>query len=196
MLVRSVDPDDQARADVERMISTVYLARYNARVTSFPDRLCASFNPEGEVVCAAGVRNSDTGFFSEVYLENPIEKEIARKARMPVLRSSVLEVTTLAATRPGYMLPLVDFIVSSGQSTGKRWGFFTATRPLRCALRRLNLGLIELASAYPSRLSYPETWGRYYETAPSVCAVAGQGLGILVGNPAQVLPVSAAAAEA
>jgi len=112
------------------------------------------------------------------------------------LRSSVLEVTTLAAVSPGCMLQLVDFIVSSGQNSGKRWGFFTATSPLRNALRRLNLGLIELAAADPLRLPDPESWGRYYETAPSVCAIAGNGLRILCNDTAQRATLTAAAGEA
>ena len=79
----------------------------------------------------------------------------------------------LAAARPGAAFTLIDRITADGRARGMRWGLFTATRPLRHGLLRAGAGLIELGRADPGRLADAGCWGRYYETDPFVCAVAG-----------------------
>lgn len=173
MQFRIVDSNDPSRTEVEELIRSVYRDRYNATIDSFPENLAVALSPDGVPVCAAGVRTIDTGFFSEIYLDHPVEQAIAQLATEPVARGTILEVTTLAALRPGAAFRLIDFIIANGRETGMRWGLFTATRPLRHALLRAGAGLIELARAEPHRVSNPADWGSYYDTSPFVCAISG-----------------------
>lgn len=168
-----IDRTDPRRAAVEALIRTVYQARYGADVPAFPDRLAAIFDADGLPHCAAGLRDAASGFFSEVYLDRPVEEAISALALEPAPREAVLEVTTLAAARPGAAFTLIDRITADGRARGMRWGLFTATRPLRHGLLRAGAGLIELGRADPGRLADAGCWGRYYETDPFVCAVAG-----------------------
>lgn len=170
-IVSRTDPD---RAIAEALIQDVYYRRYEAAVAQFPDRLAVAIDPTGTAVCAAGIRTADSGFFSEIYLEQPVEQAIARLAVEPVARETVLEVTTLAALRPGAAFRLIDFIIADGREAGMRWGLFTATRPLRHGLLRAGVGLIEVTRAERHRAPDPDIWGRYYETDPFVCAVSGE----------------------
>lgn len=172
-----IRPDSGRRGAVETMIRSVYRARYGAEITDFPPRLAALFDGRGAPLCAAGLRDDDTGFFSEIYLNQSVESAIAQLAREPVDRKSILEVTTLAAAHPGHALKLVDHIVADGEARGMRWGLFTATRPLRIGLRRSGAGVLELALADRNRVPNARQWGSYYETNPIVCAVSGEGHG-------------------
>lgn len=168
-----LDRLDAARPRAEEMIRSVYRDRYGARLAGFPDRLAAVLDRKGEPICAAGLRDAECGFFSEIYLDRPVEREIAKLAREPVSRNSILEVTTLAAARPGAAFQLIDYIAANSTRGGMRWGLFTATRPLRHGLLRAGAGFIELKRADRSRVADPCQWGRYYETDPFVCAVSG-----------------------
>ena len=172
-----IEPDDRRRSAVETMIRSVYRDRYGATIADFPPRLAAFFSADGTPLCAAGLRDDDSGFFSEIYLDQSVEAAIARLAREPVARTSIMEVTTLAASHPGHALKLVDRIVADGEARGMRWGLFTATRPLRVGLRRSGAGVLEIARAERHRISNFEQWGSYYDTNPIVCAVSGEGYG-------------------
>jgi len=177
MPIAIIRPDDRRRTAVETMIRSVYRDRYQAKIAEFPPALAALFNDDGIPLCAAGLRDDASGFFSEVYLDQSVEASIARLAREPVARTSILEVTTLAAAHPGHALTLVDHIVADGEGRGMKWGLFTATRPLRIGLRRNGAGVLEIALAERHRVENAEQWGSYYETNPIVCAVSGDGYG-------------------
>ncbi|RVU33898.1 hypothetical protein EOI86_22465 [Hwanghaeella grinnelliae] len=179
-----IRPDDRRRTAVETMIRSVYRDRYQAMIADFPPCLAALFNADNVPLCAAGLRDDDSGFFSEVYLDQSVEASIARLAREPVARTSILEVTTLAASHPGHALKLVDHIVADGEQRGMKWGLFTATRPLRIGLRRSGAGVLEIALAEQHRVENAEQWGSYYETNPIVCAVSGDGYGDAAARPA------------
>ncbi len=172
-----IKPGDRRRETVEAMIRSVYRDRYGASIAEFPACLAAFFSADGALLCAAGLRDHDSGFFSESYLDQSVETAIARLAHEPVARASILEVTTLAAAHPGHALRLIDHIVADGEARGMRWGLFTATRPLRIGLRRSGAGVLEIALAERHRIPNFEQWGSYYDTNPIVCAVSGEGYG-------------------
>ena len=159
------------RSEVERFIADVYRDHYSASVASFPADLIAMFSNGGECVCASGLRFAATGFFSECYLDMPIEQALSEAAGKSVRRSSVFEVTGLASSAPRVATLFLRRIVAYGELAGFDWGFFTATNRLRELLGRIGLPPLALASADPKRLPNAEIWGSYYAAAPVVCAI-------------------------
>ena len=65
---------DALRSVVETFIRNVYATEYGAQLQTFPSRLFALTNEGSEIICAAGVRLQEDGFFSELYLDSPIEQ--------------------------------------------------------------------------------------------------------------------------
>ncbi|MEJ1994881.1 MAG: thermostable hemolysin [Limibacillus sp.] len=167
--VEQVGPDHPLRQEVEAMVRSVYAASYAANVSSFPHRMLAVLSPCGQPLCAAGIRDCQSGFFSECYLSDSVETEISRRLCRPVAREQVMEVTTLAAWRPGFAFGLIDCAIQLGRSEGILWGLCTATAPLRRSMARIGAPLLELADAQPEKVSEPWLWGSYYDLNPRVC---------------------------
>lgn len=168
MLPLLVQPGHRLRPAIEDTIRQVYRANYGADLPGFPQHVLAMVEGSG-VLAAAGLRFGD--FFSERYLDEPVEDVLARLARRPVARAGIVEVTTLAAARPGHALPLIAEIVALARARGIEWAFFTLTARLRATLRRWGVPVLDLGPARPERLPDAAAWGRYYESQPRVCAV-------------------------
>jgi len=163
-----------ARATAEAFVRAIYAERYGAVVHVFPETLAVLTDANGDPACVAGVRFGLVECFSEQYLDLPIELALREATGRAADRRQILEVTTLASDRRASPLQLVDAVVSAGRALGMGWGVFTATRPLRAALRRAGIELIELAPARQDRIASAGDWGSYYETDPWVCAVVDQ----------------------
>ncbi|WP_455371944.1 thermostable hemolysin [Limibacillus halophilus] len=164
-----ISPCHPLRTSVETMVRAVYAASYGARIAHFPRRMLAVIGPGDLPLCAAGLRDSESGFFSECYLERSIEAEVSARLRRPVARGEIMEVTTLAAHRTGYAFGLIDCAIRIGRAEGIHWGLCTATAPLRRSMARVGAPLLELCDAEASRVREPEAWGSYYSLDPKVC---------------------------
>lgn len=162
------------RKQTEECIREVYGREYDAILAELPETLIGAFDADGVPVCAAGLRFADTGFFSENYLDAPVEAVLAAQCGRPVRRERVFEVTTLVSGDPRAFLPFVREIVSFGQGHGFDWAFFTITNRLHALLHRVKLPLRFLGLAQPGRVERPERWGSYYLHDPRVCAVEGR----------------------
>ena len=159
------------RANAETHIKNIYQKNYDAVIHDFPNMLVATVNHNNEISCAAGIRSQSTGFFSEIYLAKPLESLIAQKAKCPVARQDVLEIVSLAGNSPITSLILLNFMISHARQAGKKWGLFTATSKLRAMIIRAGLPLIILAPANSNKVENANSWGRYYESDPWVCAL-------------------------
>jgi hypothetical protein len=168
-----VEPGDAERAEVEDFIRSIYAREYDAQVGTFAERLLCRRNAAGDILCAAGLRRAEDGFFSERYLDALVEAELSRATGRRLRRGDVFEVTTLASGAPRDLVPFIADIIAFGAVHGLSWCFFTLTRRLSLLVRRRGLSPIYLADADPSRISDPEVWGRYYETEPKVFGVCG-----------------------
>lgn len=166
-------PDSSGRPAVEAMVRGVFSAEYDARIDSFPHRMIAVVDEEGHPRCAAGLRDVSTGFFSEQYLDVPIERAITAVAGKPVARGTILELGSVAADRPGALLMLLRGFAHLGLDDGYRWGIFTATERLCRMAGRLGIVLHDIGPALRHRVANPDDWGRYYDSHPRVCAVEG-----------------------
>src|ERR1700733_6591409 len=167
--------DDRRRSAVE-FIRNTYAARYGARVETFPSRIFALFDHRDEVLCAAGLRFFDDGFFSESYLDTPIEAVVSAISARAVNRNAIFEVTTLASRAPLATAEFIAEIGTFGEKAGFEWSFFTLTRRLQLLVRRLGIPLTYLGEADRRRIADSERWGTYYASEPKVYAVASRRL--------------------
>jgi hypothetical protein len=162
------------RLEVERFIADVYRDHYSALVPHFPRDLIAMLDSNGDFLCASGLRFAETGFFSECYLDAPIEQVLSKATAKQVHRTGIFEVTGLASRAPRMATRFLRGVVAYGELAGFDWAFFTATHRLRELLNRINLPPLALAVADPERIPDAQAWGSYYGSAPIVCAV-GRG---------------------
>jgi hypothetical protein len=176
--------DDILRSVVETFIRNVYAAEYGARLQTFPSRLFALVNERAEIICAAGVRLQEDGFFSEFYLNSPIEQALGAASRRTITRSEIFEVTTFASRAPRATMQLIRSLGLFGEQNGFAWSFFTLTRRLHRLVDRLGHPLTHLADADYRRIPDHQRWGTYYASQPKVFAIASPHLG-LDGNDAQ-----------
>jgi Thermostable hemolysin len=174
--------DHALRPAAERLIAEVYARHYSARIRAFPATLVAMISDDGAVLSAAGLRLAADGFFSECYLEAPVDVVLSALSRYPVRREKILEVTSLASRSPHTVGSFLRKIIACGEAAGFEWAFFTATAPLKALLERMSLPLVPLAAADRSRVPNPDAWGSYYALAPSVYAVHRDVVGARVGR--------------
>jgi hypothetical protein len=175
---------DALRSVVETFIRNVYAIEYGAQLRTFPSRLFALINDRGEIMCAAGVRLQEDGFFSERYLDSPIEQALRTASNRTIERSQVFEVTTFASRAPRATMQFIRSLGHFGELNGFAWSFFTLTQRLHRLVERLGHPLTHLADADYRRIPDHERWGTYYAAQPKVFAIASPRLG-LDGKDAQ-----------
>jgi hypothetical protein len=169
---------DVLRDVAETFIRNVYAGEYGAELQTFPARVLALLNLHGEIVCAAGLRLQDDGFFSERYLESPIEQVLGTASNRTIARGEIFEVTTFASRAPRATMGFIKSVGSFGEENGFVWSFFTLTRRLHRLVERLGHPLTHLADADYRRIPDHERWGTYYASEPKVFAIASPGLAL------------------
>lgn len=160
------------RTEIELFIADVYRRHYGASLPTFPSNLIALIGRDGQCLCASGLRFAETGFFSECYLDQPIEDVLSEVSGGPVRRERIFEVSGLASRAPQRAAQFLRYIVSYGESAGFDWAFFTATARLRGLLCILGLPVLILGDADKQRAENPDIWGSYYDGRPLVCAIS------------------------
>lgn len=171
MITLLVSQQHALRSKTEAFIRSAYEREFGAHVEAFPARILAMLDTQGEIISAAGIRSSEDGFFSESYLDGPIEERLAMFACKPVSRNAVVEVSTLVTRAPSVAVSFIRQIIEFGEISGFEWVFFTLTKRLRGLLSRMELELRALGAADKTRIQNADSWGRYYETQPQVYAV-------------------------
>lgn len=169
-MLEVIDQSHPQRLETEQAIRDVYWREHAARLEGFPKRIVRRVDDQG-VVCAASLRFAEDGFFSECYLDQPIESVIGLCVGSTPRRESLVEVGALAASRPGEIMSFIHDIIELSKSQGAEWSFFTATARLRALLRRGGIPLIEVAVADARRVGNPHLWGAYYRQDPRVMLV-------------------------
>jgi hypothetical protein len=166
-----VPRSDRLRSAVEDAIRTLYWTRYEAFLSSFAQTIVAELSQSGSVECAAGIRFGNEAFFSECYLDLPIEQVLHDQLGRTVRRDKIVEVSHLAAPCSGRSLVFVKNLIKMLRTRDAEWAIFTATKPLRALLRRNRLAMTELGCADRSRVPHPECWGHYFQHDPRIMAV-------------------------
>ena len=158
------------RSETEDHIRDVYRSTYSAEIHDFAPLLIAARRTDGAIMCAAGLRTEEDGFFSERYLDSDVSHVLRSHAGITAPRSEIMEVVSLASRTPFPVLPMMDTVIRWGRARGMTCGVFTATKPLRRLLKRTGMAYSCLASADINRTEDPKIWGNYYYTDPWVCA--------------------------
>jgi hypothetical protein len=171
MRIEIVPRQHARRPVVEAMVAEAFRREYGARLGRLPERMIAVIDRDGLPQCVAGLRDAATGFFSERYLDMPVEQTIALATGRAVARTEVLELGSVAALRPGRLLVLLHGFARAGLEDGYRWALFTTTERLLRLPRRLRIPLVDLGAASAERIDNPQEWGTYYAHGPRVCAV-------------------------
>jgi hypothetical protein len=166
-----VPRSDRLRSVVEDAIQKLYWKRYEAFLSSFAQTIVAELSQSGSIECAAGIRFGNEVFFSECYLDVPMERLLQDQLGRTVDRDKIVEVSHLAAPCSGRSLAFVKSLIEMLRTRDAEWAIFTATRPLRSLLRRNRLAMIELGCADRSRVPHPESWGHYFKHDPRIMAV-------------------------
>jgi hypothetical protein len=169
---------DALRGLAETFIKDVYATRYGAQLQAFPSRIFAVLNDRAKIICAAGIRLQDDGFFSERYLDSPIEQALSVASKQAIARGEIFEVTTLASQAPRATASFIEAVGAFGESNGFMWSFFTLTRRLHLLVDRLGHPLTHLADADHRRIPDHERWGTYYASEPKVFAIASPRLAL------------------
>jgi len=168
--------DHPSRPVVSRFIRATYLLNYHARIVNLPSTLLALVDKDDKVHAAAGLRDASESFFSEHYLDLPIDKLLSEISQRRVDRSSIVEVSCLASRTPSISAHFMRELVFHGEELGYDWAFFTATSRLEKLLRRIRLPLFNLGRASVDRVPSPGIWGSYYKTDPRVLAFGREHL--------------------
>jgi len=166
-----VGPTALRRHDVEAFIYDRYWCTYQATLDSYSDCLLTLFSDDGRPLAAAGLRGQSEGFFSERYLDEPIDLAASRAIGLSVERTAVLEIANLACANSHAVFPLMSCVLVHGRENGYSCGVFTATSRLRRIFRRLNLPLTYLGPASLHRVEDVGKWGTYYAADPKVCVL-------------------------
>ncbi|MGD0184792.1 MAG: thermostable hemolysin [Roseiarcus sp.] len=172
MITIMLGPSSPRRREAEEFIQKVYLTRHAANLIGFPPNIIACLDDNAAMVCAAGLRAERDGFFSERYLDAPIESVLGAVYGRPVARASVVEVCNLASRAPRVTAAFIREIAELGGTSGFDCSFFTLTRRLSVMVERLGVDLTYLAEADYRRIPDFERWGEYYAHQPKVYAAA------------------------
>jgi hypothetical protein len=170
MKIKFLSGECLGRKAAQDHIRSVYTTAYGADVTEFAPLLVVATRVDGKILCAAGIRTAQDGFFSDSYLSADFSTALYNAAGLNVPASEIMEVVSLASTTPFPVLPMLDKMIEWGRKNSMTCGVFTATAPLRRLLKRTSLTYIELARADGSKVVNPAAWGSYYDTDPKVCA--------------------------
>jgi hypothetical protein len=151
-----VPRSDRMRSVVEDAIRTLYWTRYEAFLSSFAQTIVAELSQSGSVECAAGIRFGDEAFFSECYLDLPMERLLQDHLGRTVRRDKIVEVSHLAAPCSGRSLVFVKNLIELLRTRDAEWAIFTATKPAgndRVGLRRSKPGASSgmLGTLFPTR---------------------------------------------
>ena len=160
---------DPRRERIERYISSVFQAAWDARVLSFLPLLC-SLEQKGTLLAALGLRSGNHGaLFCEQYLDVPVTAAVDTLHGGASCRGDILELGNLAASAPGQGAVLYLLVTAAIHEAGIRYLVFAANRAVRLSIRRSGFTPQAVAPARPERLgSAAQDWGRYYEGDPQV----------------------------
>lgn len=120
-------------------------------------------------------RAGEDALFLERYLDAPVEQCVSLALSRPVARANIIEIGSLAADDA---FAMVDLWATAANDLGGACevAVATLTAPLRRMFTRMGVSLHALAPASRERSGDAQTWGRYYESDPLVCAgIIAQG---------------------
>ncbi len=160
------------RQRVEKFISDIYRAHYDADISVTYPTLMSVRNADGEILAAVGFRlASEAPLFLEQYTRTPIEAVLSSLYKAPIVRNEIVEIGNLASAGKGASIFLFGAIASYLLNRGVRYATVTGTEQLRKRFRLLGLQPHMICDADRALLEASQNnWGSYYATQPKVLA--------------------------
>ena len=167
----AIDSLDVRHKWVTAFVQRIYLKTYRARIPTPSLRFLVRFDGEGRVAGAAGLRTASDGFFSEIYLDAPVEAMLRGMGEANAQRSRIAEICHLVCDDARLTAAFIRSIAIYAHEAGFRWLFFTLTRRLAAYLVWRKACLVPLGPALAQRIDNVALWGDYYRHEPYVYAV-------------------------
>lgn len=160
------------RQALETFIGQRFAEHYQARVCHFMPCLLGLHADDDSVQGAVGLRSAERRpLFLERYLDEPVERALARRCGQGVPREQIVEVGNLAAFGDASARLLIVALTDLLVAQGFRWVVFTGTPMVLNSFRRLALAPLPLSLADPARMGEElADWGSYYASGPQVMA--------------------------
>ncbi|MGW6912734.1 thermostable hemolysin [Kitasatospora sp. NPDC054939] len=166
-------PSWHSSSDVVR---DVYARWYGAEVQSEPDCFIVVHEEDDRegrwplAVTGLTFASPDRPFFSERYLDGPLERRLRDLSGGAVDRDRIVEVGSLASRVSRTGLELIRLTPIVAWCLGMEYILCTATRQLTATFARLGIEFVPYGPADPAVLANEELacWGSYYEQAPQV----------------------------
>ena len=174
------------RSQLETYIAEKYEQAHKASISKFMPILL-EMTKEGESQAALGLRPGHyKPMFLEQYLDSPIEQQIAKLAKQPIDRCSLIEVGNLVVTQRRAGLLLFVILGKLVAEAGYEWLIFTVTGEVERLLRSLGFDPQYLVAADPARVKGgTENWGHYYDNNPRVMVInLEKAVSVMKNSPA------------
>ena len=160
---------DADRARIKDFICRQFAFHFGADATIEPPVLIGTWNAQGQLVGALGLRTSANGFFSQKYLPQPWLQAMQHSLVRDIKATEVVEVVHLAVTSPAIITPMLEALADHLSDAGFRYLVCTATRCLQRFFRKRGWSITTLAKAEPTALGADAAaWGAYYAQEPAV----------------------------
>lgn len=161
------------RHATEAYIAQRFAEQYGAQVRDFLPLLLSlspSTKPADTPCAALGLHPASVGTcFLEQYLSLPVEQILSAAFHCPVVRTRVIEIGNLVATRSGSSYFLFAAMTLLLHEAGFQWLIFTATGQVKKIIRKMGFNPVEICEARPELLHRKDhQWGSYYDNQPKV----------------------------
>ncbi|WP_441245313.1 thermostable hemolysin [Kitasatospora sp. McL0602] len=187
MKIRVAQRNSRLWLGATRLARQIYSHAYGAEIRPSPDSfIVAHSDPWAEdgtgiSSCVGISRASDGRFFSERYLDDPIDVVISKQFGETVPRERIVEVGALASKERGAGQEMIRITPVVSWFMGMEYILCTTTRALRDALERSDITFTPLDDADPVVLGPEErrAWGTYYDQEPQVGVISLRGVSSL-----------------
>jgi hypothetical protein len=165
------------------LVRRQYHKQFGADVDPSPDAFITYQTPQarprrgapagagaGNILACIGLtRPSAQPFFSELYLDDPIESIVERIEGTDCPRDDVAEFGSLASRSANAGFELVRHLPVVAWCQGSRYVLLTVTATVASYLERVGIHFQPVVAADPARLGAgnAERWGTYYDNEPT-----------------------------
>ncbi|MBB3061941.1 thermostable hemolysin [Microbulbifer rhizosphaerae] len=181
MQIKLIDSSMRDWSAAVALVKNKYRAHFDADIEPAPDYFAVYYDSFNQVKACGGITVAKpVEFFSEQYLNLPIEIMLSEIEQKPIYRDDIVEVGSLASLSRQAGSELMMLIPLLVWCKGKKYILCTATSQLSRLLARLGIPFVPLQQAYGERLrgEDPLRWGNYYQNKPAtgyinVCEMSG-----------------------
>jgi hypothetical protein len=156
------------------LVRQKYRRVFEADAMPDPDCFVVCLKPDAAtggsrvVACAGMTFGHARPFFSEQYLDEPIQHVLSRMENQQVSRESIVEIGSMASVERNAGIELIRILPLMTLCMGKQYGLMTSTEQLRGIFDFVGIPFVPLTESDGQRLGANalQAWGRYYENAP------------------------------